>query len=57
MNTIKVRSKFKKFTILLDSGCSSTIVMKRITEKLNTKRDDVMQWQSQADNINTYLKS
>ena len=27
MNTIKVKTKFKNFLVLLDSGCSSTILM------------------------------
>ena len=30
MNTIKGRSKFKKFRIILDSGCISTIVMGKL---------------------------
>ena len=30
MNTRKVKEKFNKFRILLDSGCSSTIVMVRL---------------------------
>ena len=30
MNTIKGKAKFKNFCILLDSGCSSTIVMGRL---------------------------
>ena len=42
--------------MLLDSGCSSTILMKRLIERLNPKRDDVMQWHMQADRINTNLK-
>ena len=33
MNTRKGRVKFKNFQILLDSGCSSTIVMIRLVEK------------------------
>ena len=56
MNTRKVRSKFNNFQILLDSGCNSTIVMNRLIEKLNAKRGDVMQWHTQAGNINTDLK-
>ena len=30
--------------------------MKRLIEIPNPKRDDVMQWHTQAGNINTYLK-
>ena len=56
MNTQKGTEKFKNFRILLDSGCSSTILMKRLIEIPNPKRDDVIQWHTQAGNINTYLK-
>ena len=38
MNTKKVKTKFKKFRILLDSGCSSTIIMIRLIEKNNQKK-------------------
>ena len=44
LNTYKGRSKFKSFRILLDSGCSSTIVMNRPISKLNPKKDNVVQW-------------
>ena len=33
MNTRKYKEKFKNFRILLDSGCSSTIVMGRLVKK------------------------
>ena len=56
MNTLKVRSKFKNFWIWLDSGCISTILIKRLIETVNPKRYDAMQWHTQAGNINTYLK-
>ena len=56
MNTLKVRSKFKIFRILLDSGCSSTIVMKRLIKTIHPKRDDVMKWHKQAGSINTDQK-
>ena len=56
MNTLKVRSKFKNFRILLDSRFSSSIVLKRLIEKPNFKRDDVMQWHTQVGNSNTDLK-
>ena len=39
----------------MDSGCSSTIVMGRISEKLNPDIDYVMQWNTQAGNITTNL--
>ena len=56
MNTQKGREKFKKFRILLDSGCSSRIIKKRLITKIGTKRDAVMQWHTQAGNITTNLK-
>ena len=56
MNTRKGEVKFKKTRILLDSGCSSTIVMGRIVEKLHPKQYAVMQWHTQAGNITTDIK-
>ena len=56
MNTRKGRAKFKSFQVLLDSGCSSTIIMVRLVEKLNPYKDAVMQWHAQAGNITTNLK-
>ena len=53
MNTRKGRVKFKNFRILLDSGFSFTIVMRRMVEKICPKKDAVMQWQNQAGNITT----
>ena len=38
MNTWKGRSKYKNFRNILDSGCSSTIVMGRLITKLNSKK-------------------
>ena len=51
MNTRKGKSKFKKFRILLDSGCSSTIVMGRLVEKLGLKIDAMIKWHTQYVNI------
>ena len=48
VNTRKGRAKFKNFQIILDSGCSSTILMRRLVEKLCPEKDAVMQWQRQA---------
>ena len=56
MNTWKGTPKFKKFRILLDSVCSSMIVMRRIIEKLNPKKDAVKQRNKQAGNITTNKK-
>ena len=56
MNTRKDRLRFKKFWIILDSGCSFTIVTVRIVEKLHPEKDAVMQWHTQAGNVTTNLK-
>ena len=56
MNTRKGRARFKKFRILLVSGCSYTIVMRRLFEKICSEKDSVMRWQTQAGNITTNLK-
>ena len=42
MNTRKGRAKFKNFRIILYSGCSPTIVMIRLVEKLYPEKDAVM---------------
>ena len=55
MNTIKDKPRFKNFQILLDSGCSSTIVMRTLITRLKTKEDSVMQWHMQAGNIHIDL--
>ena len=56
MNIRKGKAKFKNFRILLDSVCSSTIVMGRIIEKLCPEKDAPMQWNPQARNITNNLK-
>ena len=52
-NTRKGKSKFNNFRIILDSGCSSTIVMGRLIQKIIPKIENVMQWHMQAGNITT----
>ena len=42
INTRKVKVKSKRFLILLDSGCSSAIVIGRIFEKPQPKKYAVM---------------
>ena len=42
MNTRKGREKFKKFQILLESGCSSTTVMIRLVGNIRLEKDDVV---------------
>ena len=44
---------FKNFRTILESLCSSTIVMRRLVEKLHLKKDDVMQWRISARNTAT----
>ena len=56
MNTRKCRAKFKSFLILLDSGCSSKIVMGRLLERLKPAKYAMMQWHTQAVNITTNLE-
>ena len=56
MNTIKGRSNFKTFQILLDSGYSPMIITERLVEKLIIKKYAIMQWHTQAENITTNHK-
>ena len=56
MNTRKGKAEFNIFYILLDSVCSSTIVMGRLVEKLYPEKYDLMYWYTQAGNITTNLK-
>ena len=56
MNTGKGKANFKNFHILLDSGCSSTIVIRRIVENLGPEKYAPMQWHTQAVNITTNIK-
>ena len=56
MSTYKGKAKFENFLILLDSGCSSKIVMRRQIETFHPKKYDVMQWHIQVGNITTNLK-
>ena len=55
MNTQKGKAKFNNFRILLDSGCSSNIVIRRLI-KTQTKEDFVIQWNTQLGDITTNLK-
>ena len=43
MNTRKGGAKFNKFRILLDSGCSSMILIIILITKLKSKEDDLTQ--------------
>ena len=56
MNTRNGKAKFKDFRVLLDSACSSMIVMGRLVENLHHEKYSVMQWHTQAGNITTNHK-
>ena len=56
MDNRRGKAKLKNIRILLENGCISMIVMIRLTEKLKSEKDSVMQWYTQAGNITTYLK-
>ena len=55
MNARKGKVKFNNFRIILDSGCSSTILMVRLVEKLHPDKYYLMQWHTEAVNITTNL--
>ena len=55
MNTIKGKSEFKNFRILLDCGCSYTIVTGKIVKNYILK-NDVMQWHMQAEKLLLILR-
>ena len=55
MNTGKGTVKFKNFRTPMDSGCGSKIAMVRFI-KITPKKEDVMQWHTQAGKITTNLK-
>ena len=50
-NTWNVKGKIKNFRILFDSGYSSSIVTRSPIEKINNKKDAVIQCHKQAGNI------
>ena len=54
--TRRVRVKYKIFQILLDIGCSSTIIIRRLTMKLKTKKYPMMQYHTQVGNLITNHK-
>ena len=56
MNTRRGKAKFKNCRILLDSGCSSTIVLGRLVKQLGLEKDSPVQWNTQSGNITTNLK-
>ena len=56
MNTRKGIAKFKNFQILLDSGCSSMILIVRLVKNQKLKKYAVMQWNKQDGTITNNLK-
>ena len=54
--TRRVRVKYKIFQILLDIGCSSTIIIRRLTMKLKTKKYPMIQYHTQVGNLITNHK-
>ena len=56
MNIIKGKAGYKKNCVLLESGCSYTVVMGGVVEKLCPEKDAPMQWNTQAENITANLK-
>ena len=55
MNTRKWKVEFKNFRIILDSGCSPTIVIGRLVKRKGLEKYAPMQWHTQAGNITTNL--
>ena len=56
INIRNSKDKFKNFQILLGSGCISTILTRRLVEKLHPEKYALMQWHTQAGNIITNIK-
>ena len=56
MNNRIGRSRLNNFKIILETVCSSTIVMGNIVERLSLKRDAILQCHTQAGNITTTFK-
>ena len=56
MNTRKGKARFKNFRILLERGCSSTIVMVRLVKNIAPEKDAMIQWHTQGSNITTNIK-
>ena len=56
MNIRKGKARVKNFRILLDSICSSKVVMGRLIEKIHPEKDTPMHWNTQSRNITTNNK-
>ena len=56
ITTRKGIAKFNYFRILLDSRCSSTVVIVRLVKNLSPRKYAVIQWHTLAVNITNNLK-
>ena len=56
INTMHGKEKFNNFRIILNSVCSSTIVMGRLVEKLNPEKDAVMHRHTPVVNSTTNIE-
>ena len=56
MITHRGKANVISFQLLLDSGCSSRIVIRIIITKLKTQQDSVMQCYTQESKITTNMK-
>ena len=56
INTMHGKEKFNNFRIILNSVCSSLIVMIMLVEKIHPEKYAVMQWNTQDGNITTNNK-
>ena len=56
MSTSRGEAKFKNLWILLDSGFSSTDIIRKIASKLKQKIDNNKQWQTQAGDFTSNEK-
>ena len=56
MNTRKGKAIFNHVLIPLDSLFSSTILARRLMEKLNPKKYNAIQWDTQDGNVTTNMK-
>ena len=56
MNTRKGIEKFKNLQVMLDSGCSSTIIMGNIMLNIIKEKGVATHWNTQAENFTTNQK-
>ena len=56
INTRLGKSKFKKNRILLDNGCSGSIILEKIVHKLCMQKDTTTNWIMKGGNFQTSQK-